>query len=36
MGSYHGVPTRQVVARSFGAWLEAFADDLQAGRYVHS
>ncbi len=32
---YHDVPTRQVVARSFGAWLEAFADDLEAGRYVY-
>ena len=32
---YHDVPTRQVVARSFGAWLEAVANDLEAGRYVY-
>lgn len=32
---YHDIPTRQVVARSFGAWLEAFADDLEAGCYVY-
>ena len=32
---YHDVPTRRVVARSFGAWLEALADDLEAGRYVY-
>jgi cell wall assembly regulator SMI1 len=32
---YHDVPTRQVVARSFGAWLEALAADLEAGRYVY-
>ena len=32
---FHDIPTRQVVAQRFGAWLKAFVDNLEAGCYVY-
>lgn len=31
---WHDIDTREIVAPSFKAWLEAFADDLEAGHYA--
>jgi cell wall assembly regulator SMI1 len=33
---WHDDPTRSLVASSFGAWLELFAQELEAGEYVYS
>jgi len=33
---FHDDESRPVVAESFSGWLERFADDLDAGRYVYS
>lgn len=31
---WHNYPDRYVIANSFQTWLEKFADDLQAGKYI--
>jgi cell wall assembly regulator SMI1 len=33
---WHDDPTRRVLAPSFAVWLDRFADDLNAGRYIYS
>lgn len=33
---WHDDPERLLLARNFRAWLEAFAEDLEAGEYVYS
>jgi cell wall assembly regulator SMI1 len=32
---WHDDPTRSIVARSFKAWLEGFARDLETGEYIY-
>ena len=32
---WHDIDIREIDAPSFKAWLETFADDLEAGHYVY-